>query len=104
MECDHVGPVPLSAVLARMGMPLYLCPTPDGWVDLRSAWLSPEGLRHRTGFAQGLAANLRRTGPVSPQRSADLPGLSDATRAALRGLPPEAGLALALASPDFSRY
>jgi hypothetical protein len=51
-----------------------------------------------------LATTLARTGSLSPQRIADLPGLSEATRAALHGLSPEASLALALASPDFSRY
>lgn len=112
-------PVPLALAMGRMGMPMLLCPTPDGWADTRAAWLTPEGLRLRSEYAQSLAAIVLRNPSsqvlaqsVSASSSAAQPsrvipaidGLSPATRDALRAQPEQHRLALALASPDFSRY
>lgn len=103
---------PWVAASARLGMPIYGCPTPDGWRDTREAWVSPEGLRLRVD--QALAAS-RSAGPpgsggaVHGQVAAPgLPGpleavLSQPARAALADLAPPQRLAVALASPDFSR-
>ena len=112
-------PVPMAAAMGRMGMPMLLCATPDGWADTRAAWLTPEGLRLRSEYAQSLAtiAQRNRTLPglsqplpassavARPiQTSIAIDGLSPATLAALQAQPEEHRLALALASPDFSRY
>jgi len=112
-------PVPMALAMGRMGMPMLLCPTPDGWADTRAAWLTPEGLRLRSEFAQSLAAIVLRNPslqvlaqPVPASSAAAQPtwvlpamdGLSPATREALQAQPEQHRLALALASPDFSRY
>ncbi|MFO0120026.1 MAG: hypothetical protein ACK51Y_00340, partial [Burkholderiales bacterium] len=60
------------------------------------AWLTPEGLRLRTEYAQSLAARAQTLPTIE--------GLSQATRSALLAQPAQHRLALALASPDFSRY
>lgn len=112
-------PVPMALAMGRMGMPMLLCPTPDGWGDTRATWLTPEGLRLRSEYAQSLAAMALRA-PASqilaqpvPASSATaqpirvfaaIDGLSPATRTALQAQPEQHRLALALASPDFSRY
>src|SRR5205085_10540768 len=36
------NPRPLLAAMARLGQPLYGCPTPDGYRDTEDAWLSPD--------------------------------------------------------------
>ena len=89
-------PAPMALAVGRMGMPMLLCPTPDGWADTRAAWLTPEGLRLRTEYAQSLAARAQTLPTIE--------GLSQATRSALLAQPAQHRLALALASPDFSRY
>jgi uncharacterized protein (DUF1800 family) len=97
-------PAPLAGAIARMGMPVLLCPTPDGWADAQSAWLTPEGLRQRAETANALGAARERSSLRIDLSAMDLPGLSQATRAVLSTLPPSQRVALALASPDFSRY
>ncbi|MEY4862579.1 MAG: hypothetical protein RLZ51_674, partial [Pseudomonadota bacterium] len=92
-------PVLMAGAMAGMGMPILLCPTPDGWPDMRSAWLTPEGLRLRTEFSARLATQVSQS-----TRALTLPGLSEPTRAVLEAQPAQHRLALALASPDFSRY
>ncbi len=90
------SPRALVGTIARMGMPIYLCPTPDGWRDVREAWLSPELLRQRVVFSAGLAAPPTLPDPVVAH-------LSPEARAVVNELPPRERLAIALASPDFMR-
>jgi hypothetical protein len=111
--------------VARMGMPIYLCPTPDGWRDAREAWLNPEALRQRVDFAAEWAVAQRRGVParadaLSPSMlrvsarapAADGPHalpapvwaqLGPVTRTVVHDLPESERLAVALASPDFMR-
>lgn len=55
----------LAGALAAQGMPLYGCPTPDGWRHTAAAWLNPEGLNKRIQFATQLA----RARMADPERS-----------------------------------
>jgi len=94
---------PLVAAVARMGMPIHGCATPDGWQDTREAWLNPEALRQRVEFAVSLA-----TTAVRPPAGAALPepvlaALGPAARSALAPLSPRDRLAMALSSPDFMK-
>ena len=57
---------PLMGVLAQLGMPLYGCPTPDGYKNTEDAWLNPEGMTRRINFATALA-----TGRLPVDREAD---------------------------------
>jgi uncharacterized protein (DUF1800 family) len=47
---------PLLAALAQLGMPLYGCATPDGYKNTEAAWLSPDAMTRRIGFATAVAA------------------------------------------------
>ncbi len=47
---------PLLAALYQLGMPLYGCPTPDGYKNTEAAWLNPDGVTRRVGFATALAS------------------------------------------------
>ena len=115
----------LNGAIARMGMPVYLCPTPDGWQDTRQTWLNPEALRQRTEFADALAGALRRQSGDRAARplpaaapalgsfgtrteSLGLPqpllaSLAPSTRRVISTLPESDRMAVALASPDFMR-
>jgi uncharacterized protein (DUF1800 family) len=46
---------PLAAQLYEFNMPLYECFTPDGYKQVKEAWLSPYGLLKRIDFARNLS-------------------------------------------------
>ena len=52
------NPRPLLGTMARLGMPLYFCPTPDGYKNTEDAWLSPDATTLRVGFATGLGRGV----------------------------------------------
>jgi uncharacterized protein (DUF1800 family) len=45
------NPRPLLGTMARLGQPLYYCQTPDGYKNTEEAWLSPDAMTLRIGFA-----------------------------------------------------
>ena len=64
------NPRPLLGTMARLGMPLYFCQTPDGYKNTEDAWLSPDATTLRIGFATGLgrgALPLRNTPSADDQ-------------------------------------
>jgi uncharacterized protein (DUF1800 family) len=127
VEVDN--PRPLLGTMARLGMPLYLCQTPDGYKNTEQEWLSPDATTLRADFAVfvGGGALLRQASQSetpNPQLVADpgtpvapkpdpldampletllLPILSDRTRATVAEAPPRLQAALVLGSPDFMR-
>ena len=48
---DVKNPKPLLGTMARLGMPLYQCQTPDGYKNTEAAWLSPDATSQRINFA-----------------------------------------------------
>jgi uncharacterized protein (DUF1800 family) len=122
------SPTPLLGAMAEMGMPLYLCLTPDGYKNTEEAWLSPGATTARTNFAVlvGSGALLAYLPPgekpvptlvsaAAPDPAKPVavdaaalerllgPTLGDHTRAAIAGSPPALRAALILGSPDFMR-
>lgn len=122
------NPQPLLGMMARLGMPLYGCQTPDGYKNTESAWLSPEAATLRVSFAAALAGgNLPLAAapadhpaivPVASTRGPTAgepvdatalehllaPILSPHTRAVVAAAPPRMRAALLLGSPDFMHY
>ena len=49
------NPRPLLGEMARLGMPLYGCQTPDGYKNTEAAWLNPDATMLRIGFATAFA-------------------------------------------------
>jgi len=47
---------PLLGTLTQLGMPLYGCPTPDGYKNTETAWLNPDAVTRRINFATALAS------------------------------------------------
>lgn len=47
----------LYGYLQQLGMPLYGCPTPDGYKNTRDAWLNPDAISRRLSFATALAGD-----------------------------------------------
>lgn len=58
---------PLINTLRQLGMPIYGCQTPDGYKNIKAAWLGPEELLNRIAFASGLAGGRLPLHSVPPQ-------------------------------------
>ncbi len=124
-----VNPRPLLGAMARLGMPLYGCQTPDGYKNTEAAWLSADATTLRISFATALAAGklpiadpppeTRRAqfaadpspAPVSGGEPIDAarveqilgPILSAHTRDTLAETPADLRAGVILGSPDFMR-
>ena len=125
------NPRPLLNAMARQGMPLYGCPTPDGYRDTADKWLSPDASMVRAAFAVALANGNLPLGGDAPAMDAAMqpaaltnapqdagkrepvdaaalqhllaPALSANTREIVDAAPPEQRAALLLGGPDFMR-
>jgi uncharacterized protein (DUF1800 family) len=49
------NPKPLNDFLKQQGMPLYGCPTPNGYKNTQDAWLNPDSMTRRINYATNLA-------------------------------------------------
>ncbi len=49
------NPKPLNDFLKQQGMPLYGCPTPNGYKNTQDAWLNPDSMARRINYATNLA-------------------------------------------------
>ena len=118
---------PLLGVLNQLGMPLYGCQTPDGYKNTEEAWLNPDALARRIGFATALAVGrlpvaqsvtpeetIRTMGKRRPEHSAPLdaqvllhtlgPSIHASTREAIADGPSAMRAAMVLGSPDFMQH
>jgi uncharacterized protein (DUF1800 family) len=118
------NPRPLLGALARLGMPLYRCQTPDGYKNTEAAWLSPDATGLRISFATALAAGKLplaapppetlqaqqvadpENEPVDAERLEGMlgPTLTAQTRDTVADTPPGLRAAVILGSPDFMRH
>lgn len=98
-------PGPHLNALSEMGQPPGRAPSPQGWPDLASDWLSPHGLMQRVKWAERFAR--QNAGMGDARALAELGwggGLSGATRAEIeRAESGTQAMALWLASPEFQR-
>ena len=98
-------PPQINGSLASMGQPLWSPPGPNGFPDLASAWISPEGMKARLDVASQIGSLV--TGDAKP---ADVllgvlgPSVSEETKTAVaRAESGAQGFALLLMSPEFQR-
>ena len=63
---------PLLGTLHQLGMPLYGCQTPDGYKNTEQAWLNPDAITRRIGFATALASG--KLPLARPTQTPDAPG------------------------------
>jgi len=95
--------------LRQQGMPLYGCLTPDGYKNTEDAWLNPDTLLKRIGFATGIASGSMKQLCPQPPNYNDLSTtfgdkLSVNTQHVISKAPDKLKVALLLGSPDFMRY
>jgi uncharacterized protein (DUF1800 family) len=119
------NPKPLNDFLNQLGMPIYGCPTPNGYKNTQDAWLSPDSMTRKLNFATNLGngklSNLFTFVPVDSALMGMTPAstqiaiqvksdelindlgdnFSQNTQQAIAQSPPEIRLALILGSPEF---
>lgn len=98
---------PIDGILNQLGMPLYACPSPDGYKNTQSAWLNPDTMVRRSSLSVPLSNGLLRDGnPIEAQLLIDTLGnnFSAKTRSVLEQTAPHLKSAVILGSPEFMMY
>jgi uncharacterized protein (DUF1800 family) len=119
IEINNVKP--LNSLLSQLGMPIYGCPTPNGYKNTQDAWLNPDSMTRRLNFAANLAngklpisaaittpANslpISQMVTIDPVKLATTLGnsFSVQTQQAIAQSNPEIRAALILGSPEFMK-
>ena len=119
VELNNVQP--LNSFLKQQGMPIYGCPTPNGYQNTQEAWLNPDSLTRRLNYATNLAngklpisasttiaANSLPTSQmvtIDPVQLAATLGnnFSTRTQQAIAASDPKIRAALILGSPEFMK-
>jgi uncharacterized protein (DUF1800 family) len=115
VEVKNVSPI--VNILQQLGMPVYRCPTPDGYKNTQGAWLNADGMTRRLNFATAIAngslpfsssgkksqANIAK--PLDSEILAQTLGnyFSTKTQNAIASSPQNIRSALILGSPEFMR-
>ncbi len=120
---------PLNDFLKQLGMPLYGCPTPNGYQNTQDAWLNPDSMTRRINYATNLAkgklpisastttapnsplqtpnslSSVMKISVVDPVKLSTTLGnnFSTQTQQAISSSNPEIRAALILGSPEFMR-
>ena len=97
----------LDGILNQLGMPLYGCPSPDGYKNIQSAWLNPDAMVRRSSLSVPLSGGLLQDGkPIDVAFLIETLGnnLSPKTRSILEKSDPNLRGALILGSPEFMMY
>lgn len=120
MEITNVKP--LNDFLEQSGMPIYGCPTPNGYKNTQDAWLNPDSITRRLNFSTNLASGKLRLSssqqpnptpvanpsaiPIDPMQLAMTLGdeFSPKTQQAIAASTPEIRAALMLGSPEFMNH
>ncbi|CAD5935063.1 hypothetical protein PCC9214_01546 [Planktothrix tepida] len=98
---------PLDGILNQLGMPLYGCPSPDGYKNIQSAWLNPDAMVRRSSLSVPLSRGLLHDGkPIDAEFLASTleNNFSPQTRSVLEKTDPNLRGALILGSPEFMMY
>jgi uncharacterized protein (DUF1800 family) len=120
-EMDINNVKPLNDFLKQLGMPIYGCPTPNGYKNTQEAWLNPDSMTRRINYATNLAkgklpisasTTTASNAPPTSQMVAIDPAklmatlgnnFSDRTQQAIASSSPEIRAALILGSPEFMK-
>jgi uncharacterized protein (DUF1800 family) len=96
--------IPLLAILAGLGQPLWAAPAPNGWPDRADAWAAPEAMLRRIDWASGFAGRIGDHDVLALADTTLGPFLRPQTSEAIRhaGSRTEA-MTLLLTSPEFQR-
>lgn len=93
----------MQGMMGQLGMPVYACPTPNGYKNTRNAWLSPDGMLNRVSIATAIS-----NGALSGRNRFDAQKLRETlgndfsanTQQAIAQNPPRFSGAIMLGSPE----
>jgi uncharacterized protein (DUF1800 family) len=98
---------PLILTLQQLSMPIYGCPTPDGYKQTETAWLNPDSMVRRLNFAialgngrSGLTTEVKLV-TVNGLQTTVLPQLKPKTQQQIMAQPAGLRSGLMLGSPEF---
>jgi uncharacterized protein (DUF1800 family) len=89
-----------------MGMPVYGCPTPDGYKNTEEAWLNPDAILRRISLTTALVSGrFSEKSSVTAEQLATTLGnnFSPKTMQVIAANPEGMKAALILGSPEFMR-
>jgi uncharacterized protein (DUF1800 family) len=69
MELNNTRPI--QELLKQLAMPLYGCPTPDGYKNTQDAWLNPDAMTRRLNFATAIANGSLKISSLPLQRNSN---------------------------------
>jgi uncharacterized protein (DUF1800 family) len=83
-------------------MPTYGCVSPDGYSNTQAAWLNPQAMLQRTGFARAIAKGiLNKNSRVETQQlKQNLGAISAHTQEVIKQTPVKLRTALMMGSPE----
>ncbi|MGK7898109.1 MAG: DUF1800 domain-containing protein [Xenococcus sp. (in: cyanobacteria)] len=93
----------IKNMLKQLSMPIYSCPTPDGYKNTKQAWLNPDAMLRRLSFATAIShGRLNNKQPINDSQLKVTLGnhLSQTTKDAIAISPPRLRSALILGSPE----
>jgi uncharacterized protein (DUF1800 family) len=90
----------LYAAMAQLGMPVYGCPTPDGYKNTQDAWLNPDAMMRRLDFAIALGTGRLQLEAPPPGDGGEAMGI--ARRPAIANEPVDAAILAATLGGHFS--
>ncbi|MGL5796318.1 MAG: DUF1800 family protein, partial [Waterburya sp.] len=92
----------LKGMLNQLSMPMYLCVPPTGYRNTQDAWLNPQSMLQRIGFATAIAnGSLNKDySPKYEQLTANFGQLSPHTQQVITQSLPRLRNALILGSPE----
>jgi uncharacterized protein (DUF1800 family) len=100
----------INQFLKMQGQPLYGCLTPDGYKNVKDAWMNPDALLRRINFATaigyGSLPGMNSSPPEYRQLGATISAgkFSNQTVATVAKQPEQLRSALLIGSPEFMRY
>ena len=92
----------IQGMLKKLSMPVYMCSSPTGYKNTRSAWLNPQAMLQRTGFATAIArGSFNEDYQIKPQQlKANLGETSQHTKQVIAKSPQRLHSALMMGSPQ----
>lgn len=101
-EIEQPSLLRVRGMLNQLSMPLYGCQVPTGYRNTQSAWLNPQAMLQRTGFAFAIANGvLNRDYTVKQQQlTQNLGELSSKTKQVIANSPPKLRSPLIMGSPE----
>ena len=92
----------MQGMLKKLSMRVYMCSSPTGYKNTRSAWLNPQAMLQRTSFATAIARkSLNEDYQIKPQQlKANLGETSQHTKQVIAKSPQRLRSALMMGSPE----